>query len=92
MAYRRHRENMKIFKIRNDDTDSEEEKEVGIIAPTKIKKEIRDQMQFNENSEEYFATNSLFLFSNENKFRIFLQKIVSSKQFILIINIIILII
>ena len=82
---------MKIFKIRNDDTDSEEEKEVGIIAPTKIKKEIRDQMQFNENSEEYFATNSLFLFSNENKFRIFLQKIVSSKQFILIINIIILI-
>ena len=91
MAYRRHRENMKIFKIRNDDTDSEEEKEVGIITPKKRKKEIRDLMQFNENSEEYFATNSLFLFSNENKFRIFLQKIVSSKQFILIINIIILI-
>ena len=75
MAYRRHRENMKIFKIRNDDTDSEEEKEVGIITPKKRKKEIRDLMQFNENSEEYFATNSLFLFSNENKFRIFLQKI-----------------
>ena len=75
---------MELFKIKNNESDSIDEKETGIIYPKGTY--LNNYTQINENLEENFANNSLWIFSNQNKFRKSIQKIVSSKSFILIIN------
>ena len=81
---RRKKYNIELFKIKNNESDSIDEKESGIIYPKGSY--LKNMSPINENSEENFANNSLWIFSNHNKFRISIQKIVSSKSFILIIN------
>ena len=85
---KRNKKNLELFKIKNTEMESLSENELDIVY-TKNEPTIRDPLQFSENSEEYFASNSLWIFSNENKFRIQIQKFVSSKIFIIIINTII---
>ena len=77
----------KLFKIKNTDTLSDIEKESGTLNL----QNLREPIKFSENPEKYFANNSLLIFSNQNKFRILIQKIVSSKAFIQTINILIII-
>jgi hypothetical protein len=88
MPRRKLEEKFELFKIKNSETFSIDEKETGIIY---AKQSEREPIQFSENSENYFAYNSLWIFSSENKFRILIQKIVSSKPFIEIINTLIII-
>lgn len=80
---RKKRYNFEIFQIKNNDSDSIDEKESGIIY---AKNNLQNLINNNEFTDENFANNSLWLFSSQNKFRISIQKLVSSKSFILIIN------
>jgi len=80
---RKKRYNFEIFQIKNNESDSIDEKESGIIY---AKNNLQNLINNNEFTDENFANNSLWLFSSQNKFRISIQKLVSSKSFILIIN------
>ena len=88
MSRRKLEEKLELFKIKNSETFSIDEKETGIIY---AKQSEREPIQFSEYSENFFASHSLWIFSSENKFRILIQKIVSSKPFIEIINTLIII-
>ena len=88
--------NARVFQVKNgegDSTDSEKRDNQSIrkiLTSSKTTTNTSNTI-FSREEGEMFAMNSLFCFSSTNKFRIFIQKMVSAKLFVTIINLIILV-
>ena len=88
--------NARVFQVRNDDLDSIDSEKNEIASTKKALSTSKtttttSQTIFSKEEGEMFGINSLWCFSSTNPFRLFVQKVVSAKLFVTIINIIILV-